>query len=89
MIDADPHFKRVVRYFRPSDYAVWGTATAAFPGGLLLMEAMDPSKAPKAGMRAALRLGTFLGACGGFLLAYQTSSGQYYPMKRSNCRAMN
>jgi NADH-ubiquinone oxidoreductase complex I, 21 kDa subunit len=33
-IDADPHFSRVVRYMRPSDYAVWGATTAAVPGGL-------------------------------------------------------
>ena len=24
LIDIDPHFSRVVRYFRPSDYAAWG-----------------------------------------------------------------
>lgn len=32
LIDADPHFARVVRYMRPSDYAWWGALTAAFPG---------------------------------------------------------
>jgi hypothetical protein len=36
-IDADPHFKRVVSYFRPSDYVFWGGATAAFPSSLYLM----------------------------------------------------
>lgn len=35
---------------------------------------MDPTKPPKGGMRAAMRLGTFLGACGGFLFAYQRST---------------
>jgi hypothetical protein len=34
LIDADPHFSRVVRYMRPSDYAVWASATAAFPSAL-------------------------------------------------------
>lgn len=32
LIDADPHASRVIRYFRPSDYAVWAGSTAAFPG---------------------------------------------------------
>lgn len=36
LIDADPHASRVVRYFRPSDYAVWATGTAAFPSALYL-----------------------------------------------------
>lgn len=34
LIDADPHFNRVVRYMRLSDYAVWAGATAAFPSAL-------------------------------------------------------
>lgn len=34
LIDADPHFSRVVRYMRPSDYAVWAGATAAFPSAI-------------------------------------------------------
>ena len=34
LIDADPHFTRVVRYMRSSDYAVWAGATAAFPSAL-------------------------------------------------------
>ena len=36
LIDSDPHFFRVVRYMRPSDYAVWGAAAAAAPGALFL-----------------------------------------------------
>jgi len=34
LIDADPHASRVIRYFRPSDYASWAGATAAFPAAL-------------------------------------------------------
>jgi hypothetical protein len=34
LVDADPHFSRVVRYMRASDYAVWAGATAAFPSAL-------------------------------------------------------
>ena len=34
LIDADPHFLRVMRYMRPSDYVVWAGATGAFPTAL-------------------------------------------------------
>jgi hypothetical protein len=37
VIDTDPHFFRVVRYFRNSDYAAWAAGTAAAPGLLLAM----------------------------------------------------
>lgn len=36
LIDIDPHASRVMRYMRPSDYAVWAAATAAFPSALYL-----------------------------------------------------
>ena len=36
LIDSDPHFFRVVRYMRPSDYAVWGAAAVSAPGALFL-----------------------------------------------------
>ncbi|KDN41327.1 hypothetical protein K437DRAFT_258315 [Tilletiaria anomala UBC 951] len=73
LIDSDPHFRRVIKYFRPSDYAAWAGSAAAFPGGLYLMELFDTTR-PKKGLGPALRLSTFLGAAGGFLLAYQRSS---------------
>lgn len=37
VIDNDPHFFRVVRYMRPTDYAAWAAGTAAAPGLLLAM----------------------------------------------------
>ncbi|KAI0057460.1 hypothetical protein BV25DRAFT_1841673 [Artomyces pyxidatus] len=36
LIDADPHFSRVMRYMRPSDYAVWAGSTGAFPSAVYL-----------------------------------------------------
>ena len=36
LIDADPHFGRVVRYFRPSDYGVIVASTAAIPAGFIV-----------------------------------------------------
>lgn len=101
----DPHAKRVIRYMRPSDYAVWAGATATFPAllygygkqrsdmrsstrvvnRLLIRQAVryyppemaDPTKLSKKGITPALRFCTFLGFCGGFLLAYQRSTCQY------------
>lgn len=40
---------------------------------ILTIERFQPSR-PASGMGSALRLGMFLGVCGGFLLAYQRSS---------------
>jgi hypothetical protein len=31
LVDADPHFNRVVRYFRPADYGIWAAGTVAAP----------------------------------------------------------
>lgn len=78
IIDTDPHFKRVVRYARPSDYGVFVAGTAAFPAGIYLLERYFPTNLPKGGMAAAMRLSTFLGAVGGFLFAYQSSSGNCF-----------
>lgn len=35
-IDTDPHFKTVVRYFRPSDYMTWGGMTVGGPAFLYM-----------------------------------------------------
>ncbi|KAH9169913.1 NADH-ubiquinone oxidoreductase complex I, 21 kDa subunit-domain-containing protein [Lactarius sanguifluus] len=75
LIDADPHFSRVVRYMRPSDYAVWAGATAAFPSALYFWEMADSTKSR---LRPALRLGGAFGFIGGFLLAYQRSSFRFW-----------
>lgn len=77
LIDADPHFSRVVRSFRGSDYAAWAGATAAFPSAIYMMELFDPTR-PKRGLGSALRLSSFLGLCGGFLFAYQRSSFRFW-----------
>ncbi|ETW79129.1 hypothetical protein HETIRDRAFT_323092 [Heterobasidion irregulare TC 32-1] len=75
LIDADPHFSRVMRYMRPSDYAVWAGATGAFPAALYFWEMADHSRAK---MRLPLRLGGVLGFIGGFLLSYQRSSFRFW-----------
>ncbi|KAG0749545.1 hypothetical protein G6F57_002075 [Rhizopus arrhizus] len=77
VIDTDPHFSRVVRYFRPSDYAAWAAGTAAAPALLLGMEKMHPVGSRNA-LRFPLRVATIIGAFGGFLYAYQSSSMRFW-----------
>ena len=47
LIDADPHFGRVVRYMRPSDYAVWGGAAVAGPALLYMYGTSDVARTGK------------------------------------------
>ncbi|TFK26242.1 hypothetical protein FA15DRAFT_667740 [Coprinopsis marcescibilis] len=74
-IDSDPHFSRVVRYFRPSDYAVWGGTAAAFPAALYAWEMADPTRFS---LKTPMRLGGLLGFVGGFLFAYQRTSARFW-----------
>jgi hypothetical protein len=101
VVDADPHFGRVMSYMRPSEYALWAAGTAAFPaaiyglgalafisqppsracalagltkGCVLCPELADPSRLGPRGLRPTLKIATWLGFAGGFLLAYQTTS---------------
>ncbi|KAJ1946933.1 hypothetical protein EC988_005477, partial [Linderina pennispora] len=46
VIDTDPNFTRVVRYFRPSDYALGAGLTALGPGFIYWMEKYQPSGNP-------------------------------------------
>jgi hypothetical protein len=89
LIDADPHASRVIRYFRPSDYAVWVGSTAAFPGmlyglGMNLslcystsqhfpIEMADPTHMR---LKTPMKLGGLLGFLAGFMFAYQRSSSE-------------
>lgn len=81
LIDVDPHFFRVISYFRPSDYGVILGTAAAFPITLQLWERLESSagafKAPVKLPGAALRGSVLLGTLGGFLLAYTRSSKRF------------
>ncbi|ORX46508.1 hypothetical protein DM01DRAFT_1339510 [Hesseltinella vesiculosa] len=77
VIDTDPHFSRVVRYFRGSDYAAMAACTAAAPGLMLAFEKANPVNGGRH-LRGPLRLATFVGAVGGFLYAYQNSSLRFW-----------
>ncbi|KAK4456394.1 NADH-ubiquinone oxidoreductase complex I, 21 kDa subunit-domain-containing protein [Cladorrhinum samala] len=78
LIDNDPHFKRVIRYARPSDYAHGAVAAAAGPGIFYAMEKFSPSFTGRGGLARGLRLTGAVGLCGGFLYFYQRSILRFY-----------
>jgi hypothetical protein len=67
------HFKRVIKYARPSDYAYGATAAAAGPGLMLLWERISPSYVGKGGFAPIMRLTGVIGVGAGFLMFYQRS----------------
>ncbi|ROV87222.1 hypothetical protein VSDG_09954 [Cytospora chrysosperma] len=83
LIDNDPHFKRVVGYARPSDYAFGAAAAAAGPGLLWTMEKVAPSYVGRGGFARAMRLCGFIGLCGGFLAFYNRSIMRFYGMSEN------
>ncbi|KAL2258013.1 hypothetical protein VTK26DRAFT_8839 [Humicola hyalothermophila] len=80
LIDNDPHFKRVIRYARPSDYVHGAVAAAGAPALLYAMEKFAPSQVGKGGFAQAMRLAGFIGFAGGFLYFYQRSAFRFYGM---------
>ncbi|KAJ3759755.1 NADH-ubiquinone oxidoreductase complex I, 21 kDa subunit-domain-containing protein [Lentinula raphanica] len=77
VLDIDPHFSRVVRYFRASDYATWAATTLAVPGALLAWVG-NAIQIVTRRMVTGMKVAAFLGFCGGFMLAYQNSSMRFY-----------
>lgn len=77
VLDTDPHFRRVVSYFRPSDYLAWAAGTAGFPLGLYVLEKVNPTVRHARQLRAPLAVGALFGFIGGFFYAYQTSSRKH------------
>ncbi|KAK0634018.1 NADH-ubiquinone oxidoreductase complex I, 21 kDa subunit-domain-containing protein [Immersiella caudata] len=83
LIDNDPHFKRVIRYARTSDYVHGTVAAASAPGLLYAMEKMHPSGVGKGGFSQAMRLAGVIGLGGGFLYFYQRSILRFYGMSEN------
>ncbi|KAL1856831.1 hypothetical protein Daus18300_010594 [Diaporthe australafricana] len=88
LIDNDPHFKRVVGYARPSDYAFGAAAAAAGPGLLWTMEKIAPAYAGRGAFARVMRLAGFIGVCGGFLAFYNRSIMRFYGISE-NAREVN
>jgi len=85
LIDSDPHFSRVIRYARTSDWATGAGLAVAAPSLLLLYERVAPSFVGKGGFAPILRLNVALGAAAGFLMLCQRSSYRFYG-RRENVR---
>ncbi|KAI9786755.1 MAG: hypothetical protein M1816_007826 [Peltula sp. TS41687] len=83
LIDTDPHFKRVLRYARPSDYATGAATFAAGPALFLLMERVSPSYVGKGGFRPVMRLCYAISAGAGFLMFYNSSILRFYGWKEN------
>lgn len=78
LIDSDPHFSRVLRYARPSDYLA-GTAFAACgPALMLWWERISPSEVSRGGFASIMRLSGFISVGAGFLLLYSRSQNRFY-----------
>ncbi|KAK7537687.1 C-terminal of NADH-ubiquinone oxidoreductase 21 kDa subunit-domain-containing protein [Phyllosticta citricarpa] len=80
LIDSDPHFTRVVRYARPSDYAVGAAHVAAGPALLLLMERVSPSYVGRRGFAPIMRATCFISLAAGFLKLYTRSTCAELPI---------
>jgi hypothetical protein len=73
LIDNDPHFLRVLRYARLSDYMTVAIGTAVLPAAWLFLTRTSRANpgTSRRDMRALYRSSILLGFCGGFLIAYQ------------------
>ncbi|KAJ1980611.1 hypothetical protein H4R34_002393 [Dimargaris verticillata] len=83
VIDVDPHFKRVVSYFRSSDYATWAGLTAMGPAIMYWMETYMPTKLGASQIRSAMRTCGGAGLVGGFLYSYCMSSYRFMGFKEN------
>ncbi|KAJ7746830.1 NADH-ubiquinone oxidoreductase complex I, 21 kDa subunit-domain-containing protein [Mycena maculata] len=75
LIDSDPHASRVLRYMRPSDYAIWAAYTAGTPAVFWGWEKLDRTGF---NLKPQLKIGAWLGFCAGFLIAYSRSSRRFW-----------
>lgn len=83
LIDSDPHFTRVLRYARATDY-LWAAAAAAMPPvAMLWMERVSPSEVGPGGFARAMRLSGWVGFFGGFILLYQNSINRFYGFREN------
>lgn len=71
--DSSSHFKRVIGYARPSDYAAGAATAAAGPALLSLWERVAPSYVGRGGFPPIMRVTVGIGAVAGFLTVYNRS----------------
>ncbi|CAM9015331.1 unnamed protein product [Wickerhamomyces anomalus] len=86
IIDSDPHFGRVIKYFRLSDYGAWAIGTVGMPGLFTALEYFDHNNGraftkPNGGV---LRVTTLLGFIGGFFIAYNRSTKRFWGISENS-----
>ncbi|KAJ2719747.1 hypothetical protein GGI07_005024 [Coemansia sp. Benny D115] len=83
VIDTDPIFTRVVRYFRISDYAIAAGMTALGPGFMYWMEKYQPTGITGKPLMRAMKIAGGVGAIAGFLTAYSLVSARFCGMSEN------
>ncbi|CAK4030493.1 NADH-ubiquinone oxidoreductase kDa subunit [Lecanosticta acicola] len=78
LIDSDPHFTRVIKYARPSDYLAGTLFAASGPALMLWWEQISPSEVGRKGFAQTMRLSGGISAIAGFLLLYSRSQNRFY-----------
>ncbi|KAJ1734914.1 hypothetical protein LPJ61_000814 [Coemansia biformis] len=78
IIDTDPIFSRVIRYMRPSDFAVWLFPVALGPFYMYMMERYQPTGLPRVQYIRASKYAARLGVLAGFNMAYIRSSLRFW-----------
>ncbi|KAJ1964249.1 hypothetical protein GGI12_001546 [Dipsacomyces acuminosporus] len=78
VIDTDPNFSRVIRYFRPSDYAIGGVLTALGPAFMYLMEKYQPTGNAGKPLVRSMKIAGGFGAMAGFLTMYSLVSARFW-----------
>ncbi|VVT57194.1 uncharacterized protein SAPINGB_P005581 [Magnusiomyces paraingens] len=73
LIDIDPHFTRVVKYFRASDYLRWALFTASAPLFLVWSEHIQSEGKSRKVSPRTFRIATFIGLASGFIFSYNRS----------------
>lgn len=77
VIDTDPYFFRVIRYFRLSDLGVAAAVTALGPGFMYWMERYQPSGNPGRPLHRAMKVAGVFGVFAGFLSGYARVSARF------------
>ncbi|MCJ1226276.1 hypothetical protein MMC12_002926 [Toensbergia leucococca] len=83
LIDSDPHFKRVIKYARTSDYLDGGISAACGPGLMLLWEKIAPSYVGRGGFASIMRLTGAISITGGFIIFYSRSIIRFYGLREN------
>lgn len=73
MIDVDPHFSRVVGYFRASDYLRWALFTASGPLFVVWSEHIQSEGKSRKLSSRAFRIATMVSLTSGFIFSYNRS----------------